>query len=205
MHELPKTESECVSGENQPHQHKDQQESASLRIAGIMRESIVDGPGIRFAVFCQGCPHRCPGCHNPETHDFAGGTEVSVEKILAAIDQNPMLKGVTFSGGEPTCQAEGFAALAKAVRSRGLDITMFSGYTWEQLQERAESEPALRELLDMTDILIDGPFIQARRDLTLQFRGSANQRIIDLNKTRETGQTVLWQQEQAAVQQHCLR
>ena len=169
--------------------------STSLRLAGIMRESIVDGPGIRFAIFCQGCPHHCPGCHNPETHDFEGGSEVSIDKILKAIDENPILKGVTFSGGEPTCQAEGFAALAKAVKSRGLDITMFSGYTWEQLEARAEKEPALRELLDLTDLLIDGPFIQAQRDLTLQFRGSRNQRLIDMEKTRQTGEVVLWGQD----------
>ena len=170
-------------------------ETTSLRLAGIMRESIVDGPGIRFAIFCQGCPHHCPGCHNPETHDFDGGSEVSIDRILEAIDENPILKGVTFSGGEPTCQAEGFAALAKAVKSRGLDITMFSGYTWEQLQERAEKEPALRELLDLTDLLIDGPFIQAQRDLTLQFRGSRNQRLIDMAKTRQTGKVTLWSQD----------
>ena len=130
--------------------------SDTLRIAGIMRESIVDGPGIRFAVFCQGCPHNCPDCHNPETHDFNGGTEVSIEKILKAIDENPMLKGVTFSGGEPTCQAEGFLTRAKAVKARGLDITVFSGYTYEQLMERAKEEPALARLLDLTDLLIDG-------------------------------------------------
>lgn len=165
---------------------------STLRLAGIMRESIVDGPGIRFAIFCQGCPHDCPGCHNPETHDFNGGTEVSIEKILKAIDENPILKGVTFSGGEPTCQAEGFAALARAVRARGLDITMFSGYTYEQLLARAEKEPALQELLDLTDLLIDGPYLKAERDLTLQFRGSRNQRLIDLKKTRQAGRVVLW-------------
>lgn len=166
----------------------------TLRIAGIMRESIVDGPGIRFAVFCQGCPHHCPGCHNPETHDFNGGTEVSIERILKAIDENPLLKGVTFSGGEPTCQAEGFASLAKAVKARGLDITLFSGYTYDQLLHRCESEPALKELLDLTDLLIDGPFLQAERDLTLQFRGSRNQRLIDMNATRQAGEVVLWEQ-----------
>ena len=167
----------------------------TLRLAGIMRESIVDGPGIRFAIFCQGCPHDCPGCHNPETHDFNGGTEVSLEKILAAIDEDPLLKGVTFSGGEPSCQAEGFAALAKEVRSRGLDITLFSGYTYEQLMQRAEKEPALKELLDLTDILIDGPYIKAQRDLTLQFRGSRNQRVIDMDRTRQEEKIVLWTQD----------
>ena len=166
----------------------------TLRIAGIMRESIVDGPGIRFAVFCQGCPHNCPDCHNPETHDFNGGTEVSIEKILKAIDENPMLKGVTFSGGEPTCQAEGFLTLAKAVKARGLDITVFSGYTYEQLMQRAEEEPALDRLLELTDLLIDGPFVKAKKDLTLQFRGSSNQRLIDMNATRKEGQIVLWEQ-----------
>ncbi|MBQ9016035.1 MAG: anaerobic ribonucleoside-triphosphate reductase activating protein [Firmicutes bacterium] len=167
----------------------------TLRIAGIMRESIVDGPGIRFAIFCQGCPHRCPDCHNPETHDFNGGTQVSIQRILAAIDENPLLKGVTFSGGEPTCQAEGFAALAKAVKARGMDITLFSGYTFEQLEERAKEEPALAELLELTDLLIDGPFVKARKDLTLQFRGSSNQRLIDMNATRQAGKIVLWHQD----------
>ena len=170
-------------------------ELTSLRIAGIMRESIVDGPGIRFAIFCQGCPHDCPGCHNPETHDFGGGTEVGIEKILAAIDEDPILKGVTFSGGEPTCQAEGFAALGRAIKERGLDITMFSGYTYEQLLERAKNEPALQELLDLTDLLIDGPYVKAQRDLTLQFRGSRNQRLIDMKATRQEGKVVLWEQD----------
>ena len=178
-----------------PNHDQEKRELTSLRIAGIMRESIVDGPGIRFAIFCQGCPHNCPDCHNPETHDFNGGSVVSLEKILAAIDENPLLKGVTFSGGEPTCQAEAFASLAKAVKARDLDITLFSGYTYEQLLERAEKEPALRELLDLTDLLIDGPFIKAQKDLTLQFRGSRNQRLIDMSRTRKEGKIVLWTQD----------
>ena len=168
-------------------------ESETLRIAGIMRDSIVDGPGIRFAIFCQGCPHNCPDCHNPETHDFNGGSEVTVGRILEEIDKNKLLKGVTFSGGEPTCQAEPFAALGRAVKDRGLDITLFSGYTYEQLMQRAEEEPALAELLSLTDLLIDGPYIKAQRDLTLQFRGSSNQRLIDMNRTRQAGEVVLWE------------
>ena len=167
---------------------------STLRIAGIMRESIVDGPGIRFAVFCQGCPHNCPGCHNPETHDFNGGNEVSIQKILAAIDENPLLKGVTFSGGEPLCQTEGFAELAKAVKARGMDITVFTGFTYEQLLERQKQDSALKELLDLTDLLIDGPFILDQRDLTLQFRGSRNQRLIDMKATRAAGHVVLWEE-----------
>ncbi|MDO4869780.1 MAG: anaerobic ribonucleoside-triphosphate reductase activating protein [Bacillota bacterium] len=176
----------------------------SIRLAGIMRESIVDGPGIRFAIFCQGCPHDCPGCHNPETHDFAGGYDCSIDKLLEEIDKDPMLSGVTFSGGEPMCQPVAFSALGKAVKERGKTITIFSGYTLQQLLDRArgkgsgkdlskEERIATAELLLMADILIDGPYVAAKRDLTLQFRGSSNQRVIDMNKTRETGKICLWE------------
>lgn len=165
----------------------------SIRIAGIMRESIVDGPGIRFAIFCQGCPHDCPGCHNPETHDFEGGTKVSIDRLIEEIDKDRLLKGVTFSGGEPTCQAPAFVELGKKLKERGLDITLFSGYTYEQLMERAKTEPDLEILLSLTDLLIDGPYIKAERDLTLSFRGSRNQRLIDMNKTRAEGKVVIWE------------
>ena len=151
----------------------------SIRIAGIMRESIVDGPGIRFAVFCQGCPHDCPGCHNPETHDFAGGTEVSVERLLQEFDKDPLLAGATFSGGEPMCQAEGFAAFGRGIKERGKTITIYSGYTLEQLLAKARE---------------DGPFVKAKRDLTLKFRGSSNQRLIDMQKTWKEGRLVLWEE-----------
>ena len=164
----------------------------SIRIAGIMRESIVDGPGIRFAVFCQGCPHDCPGCHNPETHDFEGGTEVSVERLLEEFDKNPLLAGATFSGGEPMCQPEGFAALGRGIKERGKTITIYSGYTLEQLLRMALKDQNIEELLRMCDLLIDGPFVQAKRDLTLQFRGSANQRLIDMPKTWKACHIVLW-------------
>ena len=165
----------------------------SLRIAGIMRESIVDGPGIRFAVFCQGCPHGCPGCHNPETHDPAGGNEVKIDRILQEFDKNPLLSGMTFSGGEPMCQPEGFAVLGRKVKARGKTITIYTGYTLEQLLKMAEDTPAIGELLEMCDILIDGPFIMGKRDLNLQFRGSSNQRVIDMNRTREEMKIVLWE------------
>lgn len=163
-----------------------------MRIAGIVRESIVDGPGIRFTVFCQGCPHGCPGCHNPETHDFDGGNDCSTEKLLEEIDKNPLLAGVTFSGGEPFCQPEAFVELAKGVKERGLNITVFSGYTYEELIDMAVSSEAVKELLDMSDILIDGPFIKDKKDLTLRFRGSSNQRVIDMKETRKYGKIVLF-------------
>lgn len=168
--------------------------SGTIRLAGIVRESIVDGPGIRFTVFCQGCPHGCPGCHNPESHDFSGGQDCSTDRLLEEIDKDPLLAGVTFSGGEPFCQPEGFLELAEGVKERGLNITSFSGYTYEQLKDMASENDAVKKLLDITDILVDGPFIKEQRDLTLQFRGSSNQRVIDMNRTRDEGDIVIWHQ-----------
>ncbi|MEG0924714.1 MAG: anaerobic ribonucleoside-triphosphate reductase activating protein [Anaerovoracaceae bacterium] len=167
------------------------EEKDSIRIAGIVRESIVDGPGIRFVVFCQGCPHKCVGCHNVETHDFSGGYDCQIDKIVQAIDQNPLLSGVTFSGGEPVCQPEGFYALAKKIKERSLDIILFSGYTYEELLEMQKTNEALKGLLSLVDTLIDGKYQADLRDLTLLFRGSKNQRVIDMAKTRETGEIFL--------------
>lgn len=167
----------------------------TIRMAGIVRESIVDGPGIRFTIFCQGCPHKCEGCHNPETHDFNGGNDVSIDRILQEIDKNPLLAGVTFSGGEPLCQPEAFSVLAKKVKERGLDVTVFSGFTYEEILKMSDENEAVNSLMSNTDILIDGQFIIAEKDLTLQFRGSRNQRVIDLNRTRDAGEIVLWKQQ----------
>ncbi len=162
-----------------------------LRIAGVVKESIVDGPGIRFVVFCQGCPHGCPGCHNAVTHDFDGGYDCSIETILKEIDRNPLLSGVTFSGGEPVCQPEGFLALAEGVKERGLDIIMYSGYTFEELSAMAEERKSLKALLSCIDILIDGRYMESQRDLTLPFRGSKNQRVIDVKSSLEQEKAVL--------------
>ena len=172
--------------------HQDLNSYNSIRIAGVVRESIVDGPGFRFVVFCQGCPHACEGCHNPETHDFAGGKEIKIERLLEEIDKDKLLAGVTFSGGEPFCQPEGFLELGKRVKERGLTITVFSGYTFEQLTEMSIQNEAIRELMEITDILIDGPYVKSLRDLTLQFRGSSNQRIIDMNVTKKVGEMAIW-------------
>ena len=163
----------------------------TIRMAGVIRESIVDGPGLRFVVFAQGCPHGCPGCHNPATHDFHGGKDCSLDKILAAIDQNPLLDGVTFSGGEPMSQPEAFYNLAEAIKERGLNLIIYTGYTYEELQKLGESRPAVRKLLELTDLLIDGRFVLEQRDLSLLFRGSRNQRVIDMNQTRESGKLTL--------------
>lgn len=163
----------------------------TIRMAGVVRESIVDGPGLRMAVFCQGCPHGCPGCHNQETHDFAGGYDCEIEKIVQAVKADPLLDGVTFSGGEPFCQPEAFFNLAMALKELRPDLNLmaYSGYTYEELT--AMHSEGVDRLLAIIDYLVDGPFILAERDLTLLFRGSANQRIIDMNRTRAEGSVVL--------------
>lgn len=160
---------------------------SDLMISGVEAESIVDGPGMRYVIFTQGCPHRCPGCHNPQTHDFAGGKKADIPAILSEIAADPLLQGVTFSGGEPFCQPGQLAQIAQAVRGMGKDVVAYSGYTLEQLEEMAETDPAVERLLSLCDVLIDGPYIEAQRDLTLRFRGSANQRIIDLRQRRTSG------------------
>ena len=163
----------------------------TIRMAGVVRESIVDGPGLRMAVFCQGCPHGCPGCHNQETHDFAGGYDCEIEKIVQAVKADPLLDGVTFSGGEPFCQPEAFFNLALALKELRPDLNLmaYSGYTYEELT--AMHSEGVDRLLAIIDYLVDGPFILAERDLTLLFRGSANQRVIDMNRTRDEGAVVL--------------
>lgn len=163
-----------------------------IRIAGIVKESIVDGVGVRFVIFAQGCPHKCPGCQNPQTHDFGGGKMADSEKIVKAIQKDPLLSGVTFSGGEPFMQAEKFAQLAREIRAANssLDITAYSGFTFEELLEQSKANEAVADLLRECDVLIDGKYIEAERDLTLRFRGSKNQRLIDVKKSLESGKAV---------------
>lgn len=163
-----------------------------LRLAGVIRESIVDGPGIRFTVFVQGCPHHCPGCHNPQSHDFQGGSDCRLDKLVEEIQKDPLLQGVTFSGGEPFCQAEALAELGQRVKEDfSLDVVVYTGYTYEQLCQGKAEHPEWEKLLEVADYLVDGPFILAQRDLELRFRGSRNQRILDMKKTREAGMPVL--------------
>lgn len=150
----------------------------TLRLAGIIAESIVDGPGIRFVLFTQGCPHHCEGCHNPETHDFSKGTDCDIEKIARKIKKNPIVRGVTFSGGEPMCQARALAPLAKILKESGYHLACYTGYTFEELLDR--QNPGELALLSFLDLLIDGKFLLAQKDLTLKFRGSKNQRILNV-------------------------
>lgn len=162
----------------------------TLRLAGVIRESIVDGPGWRFVVFTQGCPHHCEGCQNPQTHAFDGGYITNTENLLREIKKDPLLSGVTLSGGEPFCQAESLAALARKVHALGLNVMTYSGWTFEQLFEGRDKNSGWRELLDETDILVDGKFVLAQKSLSLLFRGSANQRLIDVKASLRCGHAV---------------
>lgn len=158
-----------------------------LDLSGIVSDSIVDGPGIRTTVFCQGCPHHCEGCHNPETWEFGCGTPMAEENILEIIKDNPLCRGVTFSGGEPFAQAEGFAKLGKLLKEAGYEVASYSGFTFEQLLHGTADQKALLEAID---VLIDGPYLQQQRSLELNFRGSKNQRILDVPASLEANQAV---------------
>ena len=158
-----------------------------LDLSGIVGDSIVDGPGIRTTVFSQGCPHHCPGCHNPETWAYGCGTPMEEETIVEIVRSNPLCRGVTFSGGEPFAQAAGFAKLARLLKQKGYEVASYSGYTFEQLLEGDRDQ---RELLETIDVLIDGPFLRDQRSLELSFRGSRNQRIIDVPRSLAEGRAV---------------
>lgn len=147
-----------------------------LRLSGRIQESIVDGPGLRYVVFTQGCPHHCKGCHNPQTHPFEGGEIVDIDRIFQEFCENPLLSGITFSGGEPFCQPEPLYHLAKRIHEKGKNVMVYTGYTLEQLQ--VLENRWVKELLSEADILVDGPFVEELLDLELQFRGSSNQRLL---------------------------
>lgn len=164
-----------------------------IRIAGTVNDSIVDGPGMRLTIFTQGCPHHCRGCHNPHTHDFDGGKEVTLQSLLNIAKANPILDGVTFSGGEPFCHARKLAELGAKIKKEGLNIVTYTGYVFEHLLENADGENCWKQLLDVTDYLVDGPFELDKRDILLQFRGSSNQRILDVPKSLSAGHAVIAQ------------
>ena len=165
-----------------------------IRTFGTVEDSIVDGPGLRYSVFVQGCPHHCPGCHNPESHDFAGGTLTDTEALLRPMKMNPLLDGLTLSGGEPMCQPEACRALADAAHAQRMNVWCYTGYTWEQLL--AEQDAARMALLQAVDVLVEGPFILSQRSLELKYCGSRNQRLVDVKKSLATGEIVLWQPPQ---------
>lgn len=161
-----------------------------IRLAGVEPESIVDGPGYRFAVFVQGCPHGCIGCHNPKTHDFEGGYLSDTDEIISKMGKNPLVRGITLSGGEPMMQPKPLAEIARAAKEKGLSVWCYTGFTLEFLLEEGRSDRL--ELLGEIDVLVDGPYIAHERSLDLLYCGSRNQRLIDMNKTRENGEVALF-------------
>lgn len=147
----------------------------TLRVADIIHDSVTDGPGLRVVVFFQGCPHYCEGCHNPNLLDYDGGEDRTVEDLLAEITRNPLITGVTFSGGEPMAQAEALIPAAKALKELGYNLWIYTGYLWEEL------DGAGKDLAELADVVVDGPYVASLRSLTLPWRGSTNQRIIEVS------------------------
>ena len=158
-----------------------------IRVLDIIEDTMVDGPGFRTSIYCAGCRHQCPGCHNPQSWAFDQGREMTVEDIMKIIEADPYAN-VTFSGGDPMYQASAFAELAREIHQRtNKDIWCYTGFTFESLITQEQ-----RELLEQLDVLVDGPYIEKLRDPDLLFRGSSNQRLIDVQASLYSGQVVLW-------------
>ena len=159
-----------------------------ISVLSIIEDTMVDGPGFRTSIYCAGCQHQCPGCHNPQSWDFQGGHTMTTDDIMRVIEADPFAN-VTFSGGDPMYQPEGFAELARTIRQRtAKDIWCYTGFTYEALI----TNPRQRALLEQIDVLVDGPYVRSLRDETLRFRGSRNQRLIDVKASLQQGKTVLW-------------
>ena len=156
-----------------------------IRLYGVVNDSIVDGPGLRYTIFTQGCPHHCPSCHNPQSWDEKGGYEEDIEKIVQEIINNSLLDGVTLSGGEPFMQCLPLITLLKQLKQQtSLHIMIYSGYTYEEILQLGE---LALTLLSLCDTLVDGRFIQSLKSLELLYKGSSNQRIIDVQKSLKNG------------------
>ncbi|WP_244834262.1 anaerobic ribonucleoside-triphosphate reductase activating protein [Clostridium sp. BJN0001] len=162
----------------------------NIKLAGIEHETLVNGPGMRRAFFAQGCRHNCKGCFNPETHDFNGGVEKDMDELIKDVLENPMLKGVTFSGGDPLEQADKFSYMAKAFKKANLNIWSYTGYTFEYILEHLDDKKGWRDFINIIDVLVDGKFQEDKKEEGLKFRGSSNQRIIDVKKSLKEGKVI---------------
>lgn len=159
-----------------------------LRILDIVEDTMVDGPGLRTSIYCAGCRHACPGCHNPQSWDMEKGYTMTIDEIMQVIVADPYAN-VTFSGGDPMYQAEGFTELARAIRQQTKKtIWCFTGFTFETLL----AMPEQRALLEEVDVLVDGPFVKNLRNTDLYFRGSSNQRLIDVKASLKAGETIIY-------------
>ncbi len=159
-----------------------------LKVYGTVNDSIVDGPGLRYVVFTQGCPHRCLGCHNPKSHDNNDGYWVNIDDLLLEIDKNSLLDGVTISGGEPFVQAKSLIPFVEEIHKRHLHIMIYSGYTFEEIISLGKDE---RKLLSLCHTLVDGRYIQSLRSLSLRYKGSSNQRIINIPLSLQQNKVIL--------------
>lgn len=157
-----------------------------VKIAGITKESVVDGPGIRYVIFSQGCKHNCKGCHNPSTHSFNNGEEINVDEIINNILNSKHIDGVTFSGGDPFYQPKEFAYIAKALHKNNINILSYTGFTYEKIV----NDKNMKDLLENIDVLVDGPFVEKEKNLKLSFRGSNNQRIIDVKESLKNSKVI---------------
>jgi anaerobic ribonucleoside-triphosphate reductase activating protein len=163
-----------------------------ISVLNIIEDTMVDGPGFRTSIYCAGCQHECPGCHNPQSWDFEGGQAMTTDEIMRVIEADPYAD-VTFTGGDPMYQPEGFVELARAIRRQTQKtIWCYTGFTFETLV----NNPRQRALLELTDVLVDGPFVRSLRDETLLFRGSRNQRLVDVPRSLKAGKVVEWKQKQ---------
>ncbi len=165
--------------------------NGKIRLSGIAYESLVNGPGMRRVFFSQGCRHKCKGCFNPDTHDFNGGELRDMDELIADVKENPILKGITFSGGDPLEQADKFAYMAKEFKKMNLNIWCYTGYKFEYLLENSNDENKFRDLLENIDVLVDGRFEESLKEEGLKFKGSSNQRIIDVPKSLKAGEVIL--------------
>ena len=157
-----------------------------MRVAGFVDDSVVDGPGVRRVVFLQGCRHNCPGCHNPSTHSVVGGQEMTCFEVFQRLTRGNVSKSVTLSGGDPLYQPYATTLLLAALRQEGYSTWVYTGYTWERLLQ----DPGRMQPVMCADVLVDGPFVQELQSRTAKFRGSTNQRIIDVKESLRLGEVV---------------
>ena len=170
-----------------------QQNKDEIRLAAdLQSDSIVDGPGLRTVIWTQGCSHKCEGCQNPQTWDFNGGGLVPLDMVYEAIDELEYQQGITFSGGDPMYQPYPCAKLAKYCKEKGYNIWVYTGFTYEEIMNMSKKDPIYLEFLKYVDVLVDGRFILKDKDLSKLFRGSKNQRLIDIPKTLKSKKIVLF-------------
>ncbi len=166
----------------------------SVSIAGVKKHTTVNGPGVRYTVFMQGCEHGCKGCHNPETHDPDGGKTIPVKELIDDILATKYIDGVTLSGGDPLLQADQCRDIVEALKSKGLNIWLYSGFTFDEVIEGKAGEAA-REVLNFIDVMVDGRFVESLLSEEHIWRGSSNQRLIDVKKSLDAGKIISFDDE----------